>query len=60
MLINNIKEIVKMKRHEVYDCNKEVIDEADDIYEALGCAEAYEAQFIYDAHTHRIIWGYGK
>ena len=57
MLINNIKEIVRMKRYEVYDCNKEVIDEADDIYEALGCAEAYEAQFIYDVHTHRIIWG---
>lgn len=47
----------RMKRYEVYDCNKEVIDAVDDIYEALGCAEAYEAQFIYDTHTHRIIWG---
>jgi hypothetical protein len=45
-----------MKRYEVYDCNEEVIDAVDDIYEALGCAETYEAQFIYDTHTNEIIW----
>ena len=40
-----------MKRYEIY------VDAVNDIYEALGCAEAYEAQFIYDTHTHEIIWG---
>ena len=46
-----------MKRYEVYDLNDEVIDEMDDIYEALGCAEVQEAKFVYDTHTDEIIWG---
>ena len=46
-----------MKRYEIYDYNKEVIDAVDDIYEALGCAEAYEAEFVYDTHTNKVIWG---
>ena len=46
-----------MKRYEVYDLNDEVIDEMDDIYEALGCAEAYEAKFVYDTEDKEIIWG---
>ena len=43
------------------EVNREMSDtyviDVQDPGNALGCAEAYEAQFIYDAHTHRIIWG---
>ena len=46
-----------MKKYEIYDCNHEVIDKVDDIYEALGCAEAYEAMFILDTNSNDIIWG---
>lgn len=52
-----IKKHKNMKRYEIYDYNKEVIDAVDDIYEALGCAEAYEAEFVYDTQANKVIWG---
>lgn len=46
-----------MKRYEIYDYNDEVIDKVDDIYEALGCAEAYEAKFVLDTESNEIVFG---
>ena len=46
--------------YEIYDINNEVIDKVDDIYEALGCAEAYSAKFILDLEKNEIIWGSDK
>ena len=46
-----------MKRYEIYDYNDEVIDKVDDIYEALGCAEAHEAKFVLDTESNEIVFG---
>lgn len=46
-----------MNRYEIYDFNDEVIDKVDDIYEALGCAEAQEAKFVLDTETNEIVFG---
>ena len=49
--------MMKMKKYEIYDCNNEVIDKTNDIYEALGCAETYDAKFVFDTETNEIVWG---
>lgn len=46
-----------MNRYEIYDFNDEVIDKVDDIYEALGCAEAQEAKFVLDTETNEVVFG---
>lgn len=42
---------------EVYDYNYEVIGTDDDIYGAIGLAEAYNAKFILDTETNEVVWG---
>lgn len=46
-----------MKKYEIYDYNDEVIDKVDDIYEALGCAEAFEAKFVLDTESNKVVYG---
>lgn len=46
-----------MGRYEIYDINDEVIDKVDDIYEALGCAEAFEAKFVLNTETNEVVYG---
>lgn len=45
-------------KYEVYDCNHEVVDKFNDIYEALSCAECQDAMFIMDVPKNEIIWGH--
>lgn len=51
------KQLKIMKKYEIYDINDEVIDKVDDICEALGCAEAFEANFILDIETNEVVYG---
>ena len=46
-----------MKKYEIYDYNNEVIDKVDDIYEALGCAEANNAKFVLDTESNEVVYG---
>lgn len=46
-----------MAKYEIYDINNEVIDKVDDIYEALGCAEANDAKFVLDTESNEIVYG---
>ena len=46
-----------MKKYEIYDCNDEIIDKVDDIYEALGCAEANNAKFVLDTESNEVVYG---
>ena len=46
-----------MAKYEIYDINDEVIDKVDDIYEALGCAEANNAKFVLDTETNEVVFG---
>lgn len=48
---------MKKKKYEVYDINDEVIDSMNDVYEALSCAECYNAKFVLDTNTNEIIFG---
>lgn len=46
-----------MAKYEIYGINNEVIDKVDDIYEALGCAEANDAKFVLDTESNEIVYG---
>lgn len=55
--MTNNKNRLGIMRYEIYDINNEVISAMDDVYEALSCAECYDAKFVYDTKESEVIFG---
>lgn len=46
-----------MKRYEVYDCNKEVMESFDDHLDALDYYNDNNTMFVYDCEKNKIVEG---